>query len=97
MYRIQGPKRLAWIRLTGSIDNLLGHAQHLPVGSRGNEVSMSIRSLRFGQILDCHRTQQDPVTFNQRQIRGDRDLRGAEEAPNRGRRRFVQQPREDST
>jgi hypothetical protein len=48
------------------------------VRSRGNQVSMPIRSLRFGQIFYRHHAQQKPVTFNQRQIRRDRDLRGAE-------------------
>jgi hypothetical protein len=66
------------------------------VNSRVNEVRMPICSLRFGQILYRHRTQQNPITFDQRQIRGDRDLRVAEEAPNGGRGRFVEEPRKDS-
>jgi hypothetical protein len=60
-------------------------------------VSTPVRSLGFRQLFEHYGAQQHSIAFDQRQVRGDNDLRGAEQLPNRSRRRFIQEPREDGT
>jgi hypothetical protein len=60
-------------------------------------VSTSVRSLRFRQFFEHYGAQQHSIAFDQRQVRGDNDLSGAEQLPNRSRRRLIQEPREDGT
>jgi len=52
MNRVQGSKRLARKRLTGSFDNLRGDPQDLPVGSRGGQVRAPVGSLGFCQFVE---------------------------------------------
>ncbi len=66
--RVQGPNRFARKRLTGSIDDLRGNPQNLPVSSRGGQVSTPVSSLGFRQFFERHRAQQYSVAFNQREI-----------------------------
>ncbi len=68
MNRIQSSNRLARKRLTGSIDDLWGDPQDLPVSSGGNQVGAPVSSLGFGQFFERHRAQQYAVAFNQREI-----------------------------
>ena len=68
MNRVQGPNRLARKRLTGSIDNLWGDPQDLPVSSSGGEVGAPVSSIGFRQFFERHRTQQYSVAFNQLRI-----------------------------
>jgi hypothetical protein len=93
---VQGSNRFARKRLTGSIDDVRGNSQDLPVSGRPCQMSVAVCGLCFRQFFERYRAQEHPVAFNQRQIRADSDLRGAKEAPNGGRRRLVQEPREDS-
>jgi hypothetical protein len=68
MNRVQRSDRLAWKRLAGSIDDLRGNSQDVPVSSSRGQMSTPIRSLGLRQFLERCRAQQHPVAFNQRQI-----------------------------
>ena len=64
MNRIQGSNRLARKRLTGSIDDLRGDPQHLPVRSSGSQVRASVGSLGFRQFFQRYRSQHYSIAFN---------------------------------
>ncbi len=68
MHRVQGSNRLARERLTGSLDDLWGDPQDVPMSSGGGQVRASVGSLGFRQFFERYRAQQDSVAFNQREI-----------------------------
>jgi hypothetical protein len=68
MNRVQGSNRLARKRLTGSIHDLWGNPQDLPVSSSDGQVSAPVSSFGFCQFFEGYRAQQYPVAFNQREI-----------------------------
>jgi hypothetical protein len=68
MNRVQGSNRFAGKRLTGSVYDLWGDPQHLPVSSCGGQMGAPVSSLGFRQFFERYRAQQYSVAFNQRKI-----------------------------
>jgi hypothetical protein len=75
MDRIQRSNRFARKRLPGALHNLRRDAHYLPVRCRRHQVRASIRRLRLRQLTHCRRSKYDAITLDERQIRGNDNVR----------------------
>jgi len=75
MDRIQCSNRFARKRLPGALHNLRRNTQYLPVRCRRRQVRASIRRLRLRQFTNCCRSKYDAITLDERQIRGNDNIR----------------------
>jgi len=76
MDRVQRSDRFTRKRLAGALHNFRSNAQDLPVRCCQREVRASIRRLRFRQFTNCRCSKYDAITLDERQIRGNNNVRG---------------------
>jgi hypothetical protein len=92
MNRVERANWLARECLSGTIDDLGCDAQDMPVRGCPDQVRFSIRRLGFGEFTERSGAQKDAIAFDKGQVRGDDEVRVAEQSTNLGSRILVQKP-----
>ncbi len=90
---VECPYRLARKRLARAFHDFGSDTEDVPMRSGRGQVCAAIRDFRFRELAKRCRPMEDPVTFNEREVRGQDDL-GVDQGPAHQRAgRFVEQPR----
>jgi len=62
-----------------AFDDLFVNAEDNPMRGGQHELGFPISCFYFGHLIHGHRTDQNPIGFNERQIRRDDNLGGSQE------------------
>ena len=71
--------------------------QHVPMRRRGIQIRPAVGRVSLGEVTECRCSDQDPVTLDQGEIRGDDDVGVCQDVSHLGSRVLAQEPRQDGT
>jgi len=94
---IERADRFAWKWLPGAVHDLRSYTKRVPAPSRCCQVSSPVCCFYFRQFPQGRCANEDPVAFNQSQIRSENDLGSRQRFPHASSRFFIQKPGKDCT
>ena len=72
---IEGPNRVAGKRLPRSVHDFRPNAEDVPVRRGSGQMGAAVRDLRFGEFTKGRHPMEDPVAFDEREVRREHESR----------------------